>query len=129
MNSKFKAYSDIELSTDVMTASGHRLIQLLLDKCLQQIELARAFIVGKDIPKKAAAVGKALDILEYLRICLNQDDPKARDLSQLLDKIYLYAHTNLLQANMDNDLVHLDHAKMVLIDIKAGWDGIAKDHA
>lgn len=121
-----KAYSDIEISTDVLTASSHRLIQLMLDKCAQHIELTKTYIMVNDISKKAHSISKALDIVEYLRLCLNHDDEKAKELSALLDSLYAYMQENLMQANVTNNIKFLDEAKKVLMEIKSGWDGISE---
>lgn len=118
-------YSELGLETDVMSASSHRLIQLMLDKCLQNIELSKNYIITNDVPKKCQAISKSLDIVEYLRICLNHQDEKAQELATLLDSLYAYLQKNLVQANLKNDIQSLDEAKKVLLQIKEGWDGIA----
>lgn len=119
-----EAYNIIGVETDVMTASNHRLIQLLMDKCLQHIELSKMFIETKDVPSKSQSINKALDIIEYLRVCLNHNDERAKKLSSMLDGLYAYLQKNLLQANMNNDVSFLDEAKKILTTIKEGWDGI-----
>lgn len=120
-----QAYSDIGIESDVMSASSHRLIQLMLDKCMQHIELSRTHILANDIPRKCQSIAKALDITEYLRLCLNHTDEKTKQLSAMLDSLYGYLQKNLVQANMKNDVQCLDEAKKVLSQVKEGWDGIA----
>ncbi len=125
MTNANQAYQEIEISTEVMTASGHRLIQLLLERCLQNIEFIKNYMNAKDMNGKSQTIMKTLDIVEYLRLCLNHTDAKTKELSALLDSLYAYLQNNLRQANMTNDIAHLESAKSVLLDIKAGWDGIA----
>lgn len=120
-----QAYNDVGIESDVMSASGHRLIQLMLDKCLQHIELSKMYILANDIPKKAQSLAKAQDITDYLRLCLNHEDERAKKLSGMLDALYVYLQQNLIQANIKNDVSSLDEAKKILSDIKEGWDGIA----
>ncbi|VVC77092.1 Flagellar protein FliS [Aquicella siphonis] len=124
MKSSNDAYAEIETTTDVMTASSHRLIQLMIDKCLQHIELAKTHLLAGDIQKKCQSIAKALDIVEYLRICLNHNDERSKDLSSLLDALYAYLQKNLVQANIKNDIHCLDEAKKILGTLKEGWDGI-----
>jgi flagellar protein FliS len=119
------AYADIELSTDVLSASNHRLIQLLLDKCTSHIESSKKYISNNDIAKKAKAIEKALAILSYLRICLNHDNEQTKKLSELLDSLYAYSQNNLVQANIKNDVKYLNEAHHVMVNIKSGWDGIS----
>lgn len=126
MSNANEAYSEIELSTDVLTASSHRLIQLMFEKCAQHIELSKTFILVNDIPKKCHSISKALDIIEYLRLCLNHQDEKASELSALLDSLYAYLQKNLVQANVNNDIQYLDEAKKILTELKTAWDGIGE---
>lgn len=117
-------YNEVETSTDVMGASSHKLIQLMMDKCLQHIEVSKNYIMVKDDYQKNLSIAKALDIVEYLRLCLNHNDPKAEKLASMLDALYAYLQKNLVQANMNNDIAFLDEAKKILSTIKEGWDGI-----
>jgi|SRR5579883_702950 flagellar protein FliS len=126
MSNANDAYSEIEISTDVLTASSHRLIQLMFEKCAQHIELSKTYILVNDIPKKLHSISKAMDILEYLRMCLNHQDEKASELSSLLDSLYAYLQKNLVQANANNDIQCLDEAKKILTELKSGWDGIGE---
>ncbi len=124
MNAAYHAYNDIELSTDVMTASSHRLIQILINKCLQNMELAKIYIEKKDVIKKCQSISKAMYIINYLRACLNFKDKTTYELSTLLDSIYKFIEKELLDANMYNDFDHLNQAISLLTTIKSGWDGI-----
>lgn len=124
MNRLNQAYSEMELSSDVLSASSYRLIQLMLDKCLHHIELSKSCILSNDIPRKCISISKALDIAEYLRICLNHDDERTKELSRLLDSLYIYLQQNIVQANIHNDVQCLDEAKKILGEIKTGWDAI-----
>jgi flagellar protein FliS len=124
MNNANQAYREIELSTEVMTASAHRLIQIMLDRCMQNIEAAKRYIQAKEIGSKSEVILKTLDILEYLRLCLNHQDEKTKKMSASLDSLYEYMQGNLRQANATNNPDYLEKAKAVFVDIKAGWDGI-----
>ncbi len=117
-------YNDIEISTEVMTASGHRLIQMLLDKTLQQIQVAKKFVVENNLEQRNQALKKVSDIVSYLRSCLNFNDPLAKDLSTLLDAVYVFVETSVLNATLKNEVVYLDQAYQVIFAIKSGWDGI-----
>lgn len=118
-------YRDIEIDTEVMTASPHRLIQMLVDKCLQQIQLAKMFILNKDIKQKHQVIAKANAIVDYLRLCLNVEDEKAQALSMQLSTLYTFLEKNLLYATLEHNIDYLDQAYLVLSNIKEGWDGIA----
>ncbi len=42
-------YGEIEVSSEVMSASSHKLIQLLMNKCLQQIQLAKVNMTANEM--------------------------------------------------------------------------------
>lgn len=125
MNVNHQLYSDIEVSSEVMGASNHKQIQLLLDKCLQQIRASKQNILAKNIKKKIRSIESAKDIVNYLRGCLNFEDEQAKDLSTLLDSVYDFLDRSLRFAALRNDVEYLDQADLVLSNIKEGWDGIA----
>lgn len=124
MSNSYQSYHDVGVSTEVMSASSHQLIQLMFDKCLSHIDLARNYMLSHDALKKRQSITKALDIVEYLRMCLNHKDEKSQELSSLLDSLYVYMQRNLLKANLSDDMVSLEEARKVLDNIKSGWDGI-----
>lgn len=124
MNTTYKMYDEIGLTTDVDNASNHKLIQLLFDKCLQNIEQAKHAMTAKDIIKKCYFISKAMYIINYLRSCLNLKDKNAMELSTLLRSIYIYIETQLLDANRYNLIEHLNEASKTLTTIKSGWDAI-----
>lgn len=122
-----KAYSEIEITTDVMTASNHRLIELLFNKCLQRIEMAKHFMAEKEFIKKSESIQKAFNIIQHLRQCLNHDDPKTQEIARLLDSLYAYAQSKLFEANMKDNLTYIEEAKKIIVEIKSGWEGIKQE--
>lgn len=115
-------YNEIELSSDVMTASSHRLIFLLLEKCLHHIKTAKVRLEKRDVAGKGKAISSAMDILDYLRICLNFRDKEALEISSQLDAIYAYLESILLRANIENETSLLDEAYKLLSTIKSAWE-------
>jgi flagellar secretion chaperone FliS len=124
MSNTCNVYSEIELTTDVMTASNHRLISLLFDKCMRKMESAKHFIGNRNIEKKGECIQGALDILQYLRHCLNHQSEKSKDLAAQLDSIYTYAQRKLMDANMQNEVAYLNDAQKVIAEVQSGWDGM-----
>jgi flagellar protein FliS len=89
------------------------------------MQIITTAIQHQNYSQKHRSVGSAIDILNYLRLCLNFSDEKARELSTLLNSLYEYAEKSLLQANLKNDIERVNHAKQVITQIKEGWDAIA----
>lgn len=125
MNTTYQMYSDIEVSSEVIAATPHRQIQLLINKCMSQIQQSKQFIFNKNIQKKHKSISNALDIINYLRGCLNFSDPSVKPLSDSLDSLYAFLEMSLLKASLNNDVTYLDQAEVVLNNVKEGWDGIA----
>jgi len=117
-------YKDISIETEVLDASPHRLVQMMYEKCIDGIQISRHLMHENDVPKKCQAITKVIDIITYLKLTLNMDDPEAKKLSQHLMVVYDYIEHQLFLANMKNDPVHLDNALVNLKKIKAAWDAI-----
>lgn len=126
MNSSLEIYNDIEASSEMMSASPHRLIQLLLEHCLQQINLAEQYIIKKDMNKRHHCISKAMNIITHLRECLTMQNDTMYEISKLLDTCYKYIGTNLVLATLYNDVEYLKLAYTSLLTIKLGWDSIAQ---
>ncbi|RDI39952.1 flagellar export chaperone FliS [Aquicella lusitana] len=128
MNTSPAIYSEIEITTEVMSASRHRLIQMLFEKCLQQIQLAKAFVSSNEMDNRNNCIKKANEIILYLRACLNFQEKSAVDLANLLDSNYVFIEKCLLNAMLKNDEAYLDIALIVINNIKSGWDEIGKEY-
>lgn len=119
-----KMYSEVELTTDIMTASSHRLIELLFNKYMQKLELAKNFILNKDYISKSQSIQRAFEILQYLRNCLNYESTRSLELVKLLDSIYEYAQKQLLEADRTNEVACIEEARKIISEVKMGWEGI-----
>ncbi len=119
-------YSDIQLSTDVETASPHQLIQMLYQRCLQEIKQGKAAIVEKNHVRKFKALNKAVDIVEHLQACLKENEPQATELVKQLQTSYTAVVKYCLNAALTGDVTNLDHAEKIMGNIKSGWDGISR---
>lgn len=120
-----KSYADIALHTDVETASPHRLVALLLERCLKKIHQTKEAILHANIQQKFKAAKNVQEIVSYLRMCLNVEDKNAQELSKQLDSVYQYLEHAIFKASLENKTDHLDSAYKALSNIKTGWDGIA----
>lgn len=118
-------YREIEASSEVLAASQHRQVQLLLEKCLQHMLNAKNAIQKTEYANKHYAISRATNILTYLRMCLNFQDPSALELSSQLDALYVFISKSLVTASLKNDARHIDQATDVLKMVKDGWDNIA----
>ena len=83
-------------------------------------------MLGGQIALKGEAVGKAIAIVEYLRVSLDPGIDAA--FSEQLGELYRYIETRLLEANLKNDTEALDEAQALLRELSVGWAGIPAEY-
>lgn len=117
------SYAKIGFDSEVMGASPHRLISMLLEGALKQIAIAKKAIQQDQIPAKGDAIVRAISIIgDGLNGSLNME--AGGDLAIKLRLLYEYMIVRLGRANLDNDIQPLDEVVRLLGEIKEGWDGI-----
>lgn len=122
MYAGYKCYQDVSVKSEALTASPHRLIQMLMEGCLQRIGLAKVHIQNANVAEKIKNITKAIDIVIALRC--NLADKENNPVSQQLDALYDFIERHLVIANLKNSTEMLDEAFNVLATVKSGWDAI-----
>ena len=117
-----KGYSQVSLQTEVMEADPHKLIQLLLEGSLTRLSMAKNFIELGDIEKKNEKIGQVVEILCSLQESL--DHERGGEISMNLERLYDYMTRRLFDANRLNDNNIITEVMGLLLEIKAGWEGI-----
>jgi flagellar protein FliS len=120
-------YQQVNVQAGVVTASPHRLVQMLMDGALQRIAEARGALSRSDLALKGEKIGKAIAIVGGLRESLNTD--LENRLVEDLDALYDYMQRRLLQANVSNNDDMLAEVSQLIRTVKEGWDGISQDPA
>jgi len=120
-------YQQVNTAAAVEGASPHRLVQMLMEGCLQRLAEARGAMQRDDSAAKSVAIGKAINILGGLQGSLNIEVSSA--LPQQLDALYEYMQKRLLQANLKNSEALLDEVASLMRTVKEGWDGISQTAA
>lgn len=121
-----KAYADINRHANVEAASPHRLIQMLFDGALDRIAKAQGHIERQDVAAKGYEIGRAIGIVEGLRMSL--DRSLEHPLSHSLDQLYDYICRCLLRANLESDVALLTESASLLREIKSAWDAIPEGY-
>ena len=109
----------------VLTASPEKLVRMLYDGAIKQLEKSRA---GLDNPSTARsqdvgqALGKAMGIIGELRASL--DHAAGGEIAGDLDRLYEFSLDQLSQANLSRTPAGVNNALQVLRTLKEGWDGI-----
>lgn len=115
-------YQQIGTKSEVAAASPHRLIQLLMERVLAKIAMARGYIDREKVSEKGAAIGSAISIIDGLRVSLNHKTD-AR-LAGNFDALYDYMTRRLLEANLKSDPAILIEVSDLMREIKEAWDAI-----
>lgn len=117
-------YAQVNIQTEVESATPHRLIQMLMQSFLDYLERAKMAMERKEVALKGESLGKALSILALLRASLNHETGK--DLSEKLEQLYDYMENILLEANIKNKPELIEESFKLMSTIKEGWDGISE---
>ncbi len=120
-----KEYGQVSLHTEVMEADPHKLIQLLLEGALTRLSMAKNFIEQK-IMRPKMKNGRAIDIVCALQESLDHD--KGGDVSVNLERLYDYMSRRLFDANRLNDVDIINEVMSLLLEVKAGWEGIRESY-
>jgi flagellar secretion chaperone FliS len=118
-----KEYNKVNLQSSIDSASPHRLIQMLLDGALSRLAQAKGHMKEKSIAQKGEDISMAISIIGGLRDSL--DHEKGGSMATNLDDLYKYMSQQLMESNVKNDITLIDEVRDLLLEIKAGWDGIA----
>jgi flagellar protein FliS len=110
--------------TRVKTAGQGRLIVMLYDEGLRQIDIAEREMKSS-APRLDAvhnAIVKAQDILTELMVSL--DFEKGGDIANNLFNLYMYFNQRLIDANMTKDPSGLREVSLMLADLREAWAAI-----
>lgn len=120
-----KAYQQLDTQSQVEEASPHRLIQLMMERALAKIGLARSQLKEGKVQEKGNNISDAISIINGLQASLNHKAD--RRMSENFDALYAYMMRRLLEANLQNDDGILDEVAGLLRELKEAWDAIADD--
>ncbi|HEY8094813.1 MAG TPA: flagellar export chaperone FliS [Methylobacter sp.] len=120
--SAIKQYQQVSVSSSVMGASPHRLVQMLMEGVLERIAVAKESIARNEVAMKGQNIGRAIDIVGGLQGSLNKE--AGGEIAENLNNLYDYMVRRLLEANSQNDESILDEVSNLMIQIKMGWDGM-----
>jgi len=116
-------YQKIDTQSNIATATPHRLIQLMMERALAKIGVARAHMEREEVGEKGSHIGDAISIINGLQASLNHKaDPK---MSANFDALYSYMMRRLLEANLRDETEILDEVSGLLSELKEAWDAIA----
>ena len=121
-----REYSQVGLQTEIMEADPHKLIQLLLEGALTRLAISKNLIEQGDMAGKNEKIGNVVDIICSLQESL--DHERGGEIAGNLERLYDYMTRRLWDANRLNDVDIINEVMSLLLEVKAGWEGIRKDY-
>ena len=118
-------YRQFDSKVEVLDASPHRLVQMLLEGALEKISIAKGHMERGNVAEKGRHVSWAISIIDGLRLSIDKDN--GGEIATNLDDLYDYINRRLLQSNVENDISILDEVSSLLREIKSAWDVIPDD--
>lgn len=118
-----KQYQSVATQSRVADASPHRLIQLMMERALTKIDLAKTQMKEGRIAEKGNNISDAISIINGLQASLNHSADER--LSENFDALYAYMMRRLLEANLHNKPAMLSEVANLLRELKEAWDAIA----
>jgi len=121
-NSALGQYRSVNAYTAGSASDRLQLVELLMQAALDSIATAKGHITRGDISGKGEQIGRAIQLLDGLRISLDRDE--GHGIAENLERLYEYMMRRLLQANLDDSTGILDEVTGLLKEIRSGWDGV-----
>ncbi|MEQ3764012.1 MAG: flagellar export chaperone FliS [Alcanivorax sp.] len=119
-------YQKVNVTSEVLDADPHRLIQLLMEAALTRMAQAKGAIQRKDMEEKASLLARVSEIIQTLHSSL--DHNQGGELADNLDRLYDYMVRRLLEASSRNNTDMIDEVMGLLLEVKTGWDGIRQEY-
>lgn len=117
------AYRQVGVQSGLESASPHRLIQMLFDGLLQNLNTAIGALQRGDIELKGQQIGRAVRILEEgLKGGLNRE--QGGELATNLGALYDYCVQRLTVANLRNDAAAVEEVVALMSPVAKSWQEI-----
>ncbi|MDX7782935.1 flagellar export chaperone FliS [Aeromonas caviae] len=116
-----KAYTTHNLQAEMAVADPYRVIQLMMQGCIERLAQAKGAIERKDFEGKSIAISKCMALINGLQDALDLSYGKVpEDLFALYD----YMKQRLLDAGLNMAVAPLEEVGQLMLTIKSGWDSI-----
>jgi len=117
-----RQYKNVNTQSEMVDASPHRLIQMLMEGGLRCIAQARGCMERGELAQKSKLLAQAQNIINGLREGL--DFKAGGALAANYARLYDYMTRRLSTANRENSVTMLEEVSGLLLNLKMGWDAI-----
>ncbi|MBA2081314.1 flagellar export chaperone FliS [Aeromonas veronii] len=118
---KIKAYTTQNIQSELAVADPYRVIQLMMQGCIERLAQAKGAILRKDFEAKSIAISKVLGLIYGLQESLDLSYGKV---PEDLFSLYEYMKQRVLDASRDMVIEPLEEVSDLMLTIKTGWDSI-----
>lgn len=112
-------YAEVGRRSQIEGASPHKLIELLLQNAVNNINTAKDCFDNENIEQRGKCLSKATEIVSYLRVSLDLE--KGGEIAVNLHNLYFYVEEQLVSAHIDENPSGLDHVTSILTDLLDTW--------
>lgn len=120
MSIQTQIYATYKNST-VETASPGKLLLMLYNAAIKDLDIAMQGIAEKDIEGAHKKIIRAQDIITEFMCTLNMD----YELSGKLLSLYEYLHRRLVEANVHKDIEIITEVRGFLVELRDSWQEAA----
>lgn len=109
----------------ILTASPEKIIRMLYDAAIQNLERSRAALSDPGQTHSAEvgeALGKALSIIAELKASLDKE--RGGEIAENLDGLYDFSMNQISQANINRAPGPVENSLRVMRTLKEGWDAV-----
>ena len=112
---------DAYKETHIKTASGGKLILMIYNEAVRQLDIAIESIENKSnkLENASNSIIRTQDLITELIVSL--DFEKGGEIANSLFSLYMFFNKQLMEANMNKDVTSLKNIKTYLIDLKSAW--------
>jgi len=111
------------LETEVLSADGVRLIEILYRAAIAAVVKARRHLAAGDIRERSRQISRALEIVHALIAAL--DHTKGGEIAWRLSGLYTYISERLIEANAKQIDAPLAEVEALLITLMEAWAPVA----
>lgn len=122
MNYAYTNAKDIYKKNQVSTAPKKKLLIMLYDGAIKNLNLAEQALEGKNNEIVNTNIIKAQNIVMELSFTLNFD--AGGEIADNLYKLYDYMYLRLVRANIDKDMDGVKEVKRLLEELRETWSKI-----
>ena len=115
---------DAYKETHIKTASGGKLIIMIYDEAVRQLDLALEALKNDNykLDDVSNSIIKTQDLVTELIVSL--DFEKGGDIASSLFSLYMFFNQQLMDANINKDVDVLTKIRDYLIDLRSAWNQV-----